>query len=375
MQAPEQSRKQYAAMQVEIHNLEKDLGPNFPKDVVQPVKNPLELIILVRMAIPKFQQFMNDAVAGQDVALKFRKTSKSLGRIVQKSTVDEISQGADPGPHVDCSKVKDVYGCLVECNDFDAMGAIIGKMKGLSQSQTNKDTPTLCRSKNRWPDSSCTSGGWRDFLASILVDGVIFEAQFVHTRLLTVREVLDGHKAYEGYRLQIEALQLTKASMKEVVTKPQRQKSRFSLKPKKQTSQLATKPQRRGSVRGTLLSAQISAATTYDVVFSVSPNQLDLAEKMRKLLPRAIRCFSVADIDPDRLGFSKAQWLRANQRATVTVCIVSKEYVFCFLNFVTNRLCVLISFHLQAPSLSLYFMSFRAFFLDKYLRIRLLPLV
>ena len=57
---------------------------------------------------------------------------------------------------------------------------------------------SICRVKDRW--TVPTSGGWKDMMLNVVIDGVIFEIQVVLTAMLTARKALDAHKAYNRFR-------------------------------------------------------------------------------------------------------------------------------------------------------------------------------
>ena len=107
-----------------------------------------------------------------------------------------------PAGALDCSKICDVVGCLVVCNDFRSMREVVEKL----QDQTEPDV-ILCDIKDRWTSSS--GGGWRDLICILSVgpQKVMCEVQIVHTKLLVARQGLDAHKAYAKYRSYFEMLQ------------------------------------------------------------------------------------------------------------------------------------------------------------------------
>lgn len=284
-QSKEQERKHYNAMLDEIDKLDAELSPTFPTPLEQPVHNVLQVAVKVRAAIPAFKNYVARIVdgVGENVKVIFREVVKDLDRILQKGILKIAFQPSKKvGPDVDCCKVLDVFGCLIESSSFEEMETIVRNMRTLAKDPQTKGN--ICRSNNRWEKG--TSGGWRDYMTNVSIDGVIFEIQVVHRKMMIARDGLDGHTSFEKFRLQIEMLD--------------------HVQPK----QDAVLP--------------ASGEDAYDVTFSTAHGAHEHANDLRKLLPKGFNCFAADDIDQTIVGFKQAQWFRANQQATATVIILTK---------------------------------------------------
>merc|ERR1712167_123100 len=106
-----------------------------------------------------------------------------------------------PEGALDCSKICDVVGCLVVCNDFRSMREVVEKLKD----QAEPDV-VVCDVKDRWTDSS--EGGWRDMICILAIgpQRIMCEVQVVHQQMLVARKGLNAHKAYAKYRSYFEML-------------------------------------------------------------------------------------------------------------------------------------------------------------------------
>merc|ERR1712195_51955 len=56
----------------------------------------------------------------------------------------------------------------------------------------------LTRVKDRWTNPS--GGGWRDLMLDLVINGISFAVQVVHSKMLAARKGLDAHKAYNQFR-------------------------------------------------------------------------------------------------------------------------------------------------------------------------------
>merc|ERR1711935_576209 len=114
-------------------------------------------------------------------------------RIIEKS----LTKGPN-SEYPDCSKVLDVFGCIIDCADYIAMAAVA---RAIAAKHNNGELQ-LSRIKDRWTEPS--SGGWRDLMLNLVIDGVVFEVQVVHSKMLGARKGMDAHKAYNQFRSFVE---------------------------------------------------------------------------------------------------------------------------------------------------------------------------
>lgn len=253
--------------------------------VINQRDNVLQVIVKVRSAVPTFKNYVARIVSGvgKNVNVTFREETKSPDRMLQKGILDLMFASNDIGADVNCSKILDVFGCLIECPTCEDMENIVRNMRLFSKDPETKGK--ICRTKNRW--EKVTPGGWRDFMANIAIDGAIFEIQIVHKKMMVARKDLDGHTSYEKYRLQIEMLDHVQPELDD----------------------------------------HEHAVDAYDVTFSTAEDARESVNKLQKLLPQEFKCFSANDVDTSSLGFNQAQWFRANQKAAATVIILTERYV------------------------------------------------
>ena len=294
-QSKEQERKHFHALLDEIDKLEMELSPTFPTPAVQPVHDALQVIVKVRSAVPAFKSYVAriHSGVGKNVNVTFREATKNPDRMLQKGILKMKLEAKDVGSDidVDCCKILDVYGCLIECPSCEDMEVIVRNMRSLSKDPETKGN--ICRSNNRWGKG--TPGGWRDYMTNVSIDGAIFEIQIVHKKMMVARKDLDGHTSYEKYRLQIEMLE--------------------HVQPKRKEDEYAV--------------------DAYDVAFSAAEDAREQllpqeskcfsANGLQQLLPQEFKCFSADDIDTSSLGFNQAQWFRANQNAAATVFILTER--------------------------------------------------
>ena len=74
---------------------------------------------------------------------------------------------------------------------------------------------TIRRFKNTWDDTTSVNDGWRKFLANVEIDGgVICEVQVALKSMITARQDLDGHDAYNKFRCFKELLGCLDISMR-----------------------------------------------------------------------------------------------------------------------------------------------------------------
>ena len=116
--------------------------------------------------------------------------TKAPYRIIEKA----LTKGPRNPTHPDCSKVLDVFGCIIDCADYVSMAAVVAAFAA----QHQRGELQLSRIKDRWTAPS--SGGWRDLMLNLVINGIVFEVQIVHTKMLGARTGMDAHKAYNQFR-------------------------------------------------------------------------------------------------------------------------------------------------------------------------------
>lgn len=185
----------------------------------QPTTELVLLVLMVRANIPEYKSIV-EAVVVQSIAavgssrattsapnIMFRAETKAPYRIIEKS----LTKG--PNRHYpDVSKVLDVFGCLINCQDYYSMTAVIQAFAD----KHNSGELDMSRVKVRWEDERSvekgtdgkTSGGWRDLMLNVVIKGVVFEVQIVLSALLGARTVLESHKAYNKFRSFAEVFDL-----------------------------------------------------------------------------------------------------------------------------------------------------------------------
>ena len=161
---------------------------------VQPTSELMPLILMVRENIPAYKAIVADVVescglSSQQVVVSFRHETKAPYRIIEKS----LTKGPNPD-YPDCSKVLDVFGCLINCTDYVCMAAVVSAFAAKHKSGELQ----LTRVKDRW--TSPSGGGWRDLMLNLVINGIVFEVQIVHSKMLAARKGLNAHKAYNQFR-------------------------------------------------------------------------------------------------------------------------------------------------------------------------------
>jgi hypothetical protein len=125
-----------------------------------------------------------------------------------------VEKALTKGPnrdYPDCSQILDVFGCIIECQDYAAMAAVVDAFAD----QHKSGTVSIARMKDRWNTPS--EGGWRDLMLNIVVNGkVVFEVQVVLHAMLVARKALDAHTAYNQFRSFAEVFGLLELPMKVV---------------------------------------------------------------------------------------------------------------------------------------------------------------
>lgn len=258
---------------------EKNDGVFEPNDfdtIVQPTDHPLKLLIAARkdmaffnttaIALVQKVNAITTNMGGEDVAavLQLRPLFKRLKhggggkgkgkgvaasshaaahisgtkgvfRMIEKSLVKKKFTLNNDGGEVrdyrmqadkewpDCKEIRDVYGCLIECSSFHAMGNVF---KCINES----DDWEVLRVKNRLYKTESgkpTTGNWQDVMINVrekrVVGGggggggvgggdddrprCIFEIQVANTLMLNARKACKGHNAFVAFRGFDELLQ------------------------------------------------------------------------------------------------------------------------------------------------------------------------
>ena len=147
-------------------------------------------MLAVRREIPAFKAAVATVLAAAGApgtAASYRELTKSLYRMIEKA----LTKGPRKAEgEADFSQILDVFGCLVVCPTYPEMAAVLGALIAQHKSGDLR----VCRIKDRWTHPS--SGGWRDLMLNVVVNGVVFEVQIVLQAMLTARKGLDAHKAY-----------------------------------------------------------------------------------------------------------------------------------------------------------------------------------
>lgn len=175
---------------------------------VQPTTELIPLVLAVRKQIPLFQAAVSLTVAQAaadsggnaaptSIIYRPHNETKAPYRIIEKALIKGPNK-----QYPDCSKVLDIFGCMIVCADYISMAAVISafavRHKSRGAKRTSGHMLQLCRIKDRWAKPS--SGGWRDVMLNVVVGGVIFEVQIVLHAMLVARTALDAHKAYNQFR-------------------------------------------------------------------------------------------------------------------------------------------------------------------------------
>ena len=180
----------------------------------QPTSDLVVLVLMVRANIAGFKRAVEAAVehaatkppafasvhgssSVREPKVTFRHETKAPYRMIEKS----LTKGPNKN-YPDVSKVLDVFGCLIECADYDSMTAVIVAFAD----KHDAGELHMSRIKDRWTTPS--SGGWRDLMLNLVVEGVVFEVQIVHSKMLGARKGMDAHKAYNQFRCFAEVFDL-----------------------------------------------------------------------------------------------------------------------------------------------------------------------
>ena len=182
----------------------------------QPTSELIPLVLLIREHVPAFKHAVKAVVAHarqmvaseqrhraavaaerpaaaaantagrrprSSIALRYRQNdqTKSPYRIIEKSLTKGPMQG-----YPDVRKVLDVFGCIIECADYDDMAAVVhgfltmhsGGGRDAGDARAEVGAVVICRVKDRWLRP--LADGWRDLILNVEVNGAaIFEVQVV----------------------------------------------------------------------------------------------------------------------------------------------------------------------------------------------------
>lgn len=136
--------------------------------------------------------------------------TKSPYRMIEKS----LTKGPNPN-YPDVSKVFDVFGCIIDCANYNSIGAVVDAFSV----RHTRGNIKICRVKDRWTFPS--SGGWRDLMLNLQINDIVFEVQIVLRSMLVARTSMDAHKAYNQFRSFAEVFQLLSTSPKKTKKKIQ----------------------------------------------------------------------------------------------------------------------------------------------------------
>lgn len=176
----------------------------------QPTKDLIPLVLMSRERIPAYKAMIARILVearGACISLDAAVVVKVIYRPGDetKSPYRMIEKAFTKGPnrdYPDCSKIFDVFGCIVVCSDYAMMTAVVDTLAN----QHKRGVIQIVRIKDRWTVPS--DGGWRDFMVNVVIDKVVFEVQVVLQAMLKVRGTLDGHAAYNQFRCFFEVFGL-----------------------------------------------------------------------------------------------------------------------------------------------------------------------
>jgi hypothetical protein len=188
----------------------------FVKVDKQPTSDLIPLVLMVREQIPAYKAMVEGVVAQAAAAISGAAPPTTIYRPGDqtKSPYRMVEKALTKGPnheYPDCSQILDVFGCIIKCDDYAAMAAVVDAFT----KQHTSGTVQITRMKDRWNTPS--DGGWRDLMLNILVNGkVVFEVQVVLRAMLAARSAMDAHKAYNQFRSFAEVFGLLELPMEVV---------------------------------------------------------------------------------------------------------------------------------------------------------------
>lgn len=196
----------YESVLLAIGDLKRATDESNPPARVQPERGMLQLACMCRNAIPEFEKVVR-ALFGSIVAeksIQFRHEIKALYRMAEKALMkgpQSLTKGGGGGV-ADCSKICDIVGCLIVCDDFAVMERAVNKLTEAAHASHVYEV------KSRWKTPS--PGGWRDLICLLGVgkpgNQIVCEIQIVLDTMIVARQGLGAHKAYAEYRSYSEML-------------------------------------------------------------------------------------------------------------------------------------------------------------------------
>jgi hypothetical protein len=177
----------------------------------QPTSDLIPLVLMVREEIPAYKAIVQGVVA-QAAAASGATAPTTIYRPGDqtKSPYRMVEKALTKGPnreYPDCSQILDVFGCIIECQDYVAMAAVVDAFA----QQHNCEAISIARIKDRW--NAPSEGGWRDLMLNIVVNSVVFEVQVVLQAMYTARTAMKAHLAYNQFRSFAEVFGLLELSM------------------------------------------------------------------------------------------------------------------------------------------------------------------
>lgn len=192
----------------------------------QPTGEMIPLVLMVRENIPFYKEAVEAIVADANVTVAVAPTIIYRPNDETKSPYRILEKALTKGPnrtYPDCSKVMDIFGCIIKCADFVSMAAVID----MFTYKHNRGEVVLSRIKERW--SNWTTGGWRDLMLNLVINGVVFEVQIVHSTMLGARAAMEAHKAYNQFRSFTETFELLGLDPLHVEEQPQKRRRTSSV--------------------------------------------------------------------------------------------------------------------------------------------------
>lgn len=165
----------------------------------QPTKELIPLVLMTREQIPEYKSTIAKVLKDADSSSTFAGNFTVIYRPddITKAPYRMFEKALTKGPnkdYPDCSKIFDVFGCIIECKNYKSMAAVVDAFA----TQHKQGEIQITRVKDRWTTPS--DGGWRDMMLNLVINNVVFEVQVVLTAMLNVRGTLDAHAAYNQFR-------------------------------------------------------------------------------------------------------------------------------------------------------------------------------
>ena len=179
-------------------------GQQQPGDLKQPTPHLIPLVLIVRRNIPTFKRIArlafaqaSESMSGIQLQIQFADETKAPYRLIEKS----FTKGPDE-QYPDCSKVFDVFGCIIDCTDYKSMCALFQAFVD----RHNRGLLQMVRVKDRWTTPGIN--GWRDLRLNLMIEGVLFEVQIVIHAMLSIRTRSEMCQAYNEFRSIVEVFEM-----------------------------------------------------------------------------------------------------------------------------------------------------------------------